>query len=146
MLSVLFGCAQNAMGEPLLPPGVIAQYAYYFPDRVYIYELREEQINKCPQWNPDTQANPPISAADALHKAQNFIQKIPEEGAPWRFLSLSLVEEGEGTWCWRAKFEPTYLTGSSLTLDCWILMDGTVLEPKVKLASQPKHGEGQRAK
>lgn len=108
-------------------------YSYYDGKR-YQFTITDERLARCPKWDLDQQENPPYPAAKALAQAKQFIAGVPtSEKTFWTLEDLSLVDLGDD-WAWRARFSLTYRGPSSgiwPTMDCWILMDGTQIKPKI---------------
>jgi hypothetical protein len=120
-------------------------FGYWYDGNDYEITISMERLHKCPDWDPSKEENPPLSARKALEKGQTFISRFPaKNGNFWEFEGISLVEiKGSGFapafpiregWVWRARYQlrpPGGGTGFWPTIDCYILMDGTVVEPKV---------------
>ena len=109
------------------------EYCYHNGKR-YTFTITSDTQSRCPKWNPEKSDNPPLSAAKALSKAKKFIATIkPDDGSAWEFEDLGLVDAYG--WAWRARFQLTWQRGSSSgpprLMHCWILMDGTVVQPKI---------------
>jgi hypothetical protein len=119
-----------------------SEFGFRVYDKWYEYRITASQLDELPKWDPDKEDNPPLPAAKALAKARQFINTI--ETSPrvvWMFEDLSLTSVGKAkgdvtVWAWRARWQlaskegPT--TGLWPHMDCYILMDGTVLQPKVE--------------
>jgi hypothetical protein len=107
-------------------------YSYY-DGKQYAFDISAERQARCPKWDPEKDANPPVSAAEALASAKRFIAAIEtKNGLFWKFEYLSLVNV-DG-WAWRARYKLETRgnsTGQWPTMDCWILMDGAVVQPSV---------------
>ena len=107
------------------------------------YEIRitASQLAASPLWNPEKEDQPPLPAAKALAKAKRFIGKIETNpGTTWHFEDLSLITVGkvnltDTVWAWRARWglrrKGELTTGIWPNMECYILMDGTVLEPRM---------------
>jgi hypothetical protein len=65
--------------------------------------------------------------------ATNFLATIKmQEGQTWAFEDLALVDVYG--WAWRARWQYLYngtYQGPPLEMQCWILMDGSVVQPKI---------------
>jgi hypothetical protein len=99
----------------------------------YEFAVHAERQANCPKWDPEKDANPPLSAAAALAKATKFIETIKtKDGVWWELEELALVKlDG---WMWQAHYRLTkfgVMTGVWPRMPCWILMDGTVVQPKI---------------
>src|SRR5437588_4191375 len=117
-----------------LPPGQ-SEFNSYYNGKQYKFIITEAEQARCPKWDPRTAPNPPYSAAKALEQARQFIGTIATKNNTfWKFGDLALVDVSGG-WAWRARYTltlPGPSTGAWPTMDCWILMDGTVIKPKLR--------------
>jgi hypothetical protein len=109
-----------------------SEFDSYYNGKQYKFVITEAQQARCPKWDPRTAPNPPCSAAKALEQARRFIGTIATKNNTfWEFEHLALVDVSGG-WAWRATYDLT-LRGASTgvwpRMDCWILMDGTVIKP-----------------
>lgn len=111
-----------------------AAFYSHYDHKQYKFIITEADQTRCPKWNPQTDPNPPYPAAKALEQARQFIATIPTKGHTfWEFEDLALVDVSGG-WAWRARYRLTLRGGSTgvwPTMDCWVLMDGTRIEPKI---------------
>ena len=130
-------------------------YSYY-DGKKYEFKITAERQAVCPKWDVEKDANPPCSAGKALLKAREFIATIEtgdtlpwdtkagpwdgkdadlgkgKDGLFWEFEDLALVNVNG--WVWRARYRLAkhgVMTGIWPKMDCWILMDGTVIQPRV---------------
>ena len=114
---------------------------YYFGNgHRYEYTMTAERIDRAPQWNERIEPNPPVSAAEAIIKSKACIEKIPTGSTAglgltpenyWELRELGLRKVLHG-WAWDVSYQLTSrgpMTGDWPIMDCWVLMDGTVLEP-----------------
>ena len=105
----------------------------YYKNKRYKYKISSERLAQCPIWDRREELNPPHSAAKALDQAEKFMTKIPApKNQFWTLDELALEDFGEDHWAWRV----TYSVGGIVrnnpqTMQCWILMDGALLEPKI---------------
>ena len=111
-----------------------AEYCSYHAGKRYTFTITSDTQAHCPKWNPEKTANPPLSAAKALSSAKKFIASIkPDDGYKWELEDLSLVDVYG--WAWRAQFQLSWQRGASSgpprLMQCWILMDGTVVQPTI---------------
>lgn len=120
-------------------------FKYRYDGRDYEISITPERLHQCPDWDQTKQDNPPLAARKALEKARSFIERFPaKNGNWWEFQGLTIVEiTGPGIapalpvregWVWRARYQlrpPGGGTGFWPTIDCYVLMDGTVVEPTV---------------
>lgn len=111
-----------------------SEFNSYYAGERYQFTLTDARQAQCPQWNAATEPNPPYEASKALAQAKTFIAGISTSTTTfWKFEALSLMEVSGG-WVWRARHTLASLgpsSGNWPSMDCWILMDGTVMEPKV---------------
>jgi len=123
----------------------IRLYRCEYHGKRYDFSVSAKQQAACPRWDTEKEANPPLSAAQALAKAKEFIATIKtEEGFWWEFEELDLVKVDccveqpdlvkiDG-WMWQARYclaRHGLMTGPPQEMPCWILMDGTVIQPKI---------------
>lgn len=117
-----------------------AGYAYYYysEGNQYAVTISYADLARCPKWDPMTQDNPPYPAAKALKQAGNFMARFPvpfahahEVPATWTLEDLGLVRLGED-WVWRASYvlKRGSVAISSSPIRCWVLMDGSLMQPK----------------
>ena len=115
------------------------QYSYY-DGKQYEFRLTEELVRNTPNWDPQVMPNPPLTAAKALHAAEGFIESLPKrESTYWRFEQLALTEVCNHRWVWKAEYQhiaSIVSTGPPITMQCWILMDGTVIQPRTRRDSR----------
>lgn len=111
-----------------------AAFCSYYDGKRYKFTFTSDRQARCPKWNPEKSDNPPLSAAKALSAAKKFIADIkPIDGFKWEFEELSLLDVYG--WAWRAQFQLRWQDGPSngppCLMQCWILMDGTVVQPTI---------------
>ena len=112
-----------------------------YDGRRYEFVVTGDQIARCPKWDAEKEANPPLSAAAALAKAREFISTIKtKDDLEWGFEGLVLVNlDG---WIWQARYglvrKQGIMTGVWPKMDCWILMDGTVVQPRIRVMEDTK--------
>jgi hypothetical protein len=105
----------------------------------YEYKITAEMIDRAPKWNERVEPNPPLSAAVAIIKGKECIEKIPTGSiAPgptpenyWELTGVGLKKVLRG-WAWDVSYQLTSrgpMSGIWPIMDCWVLMDGTVLAP-----------------
>jgi hypothetical protein len=123
---------------PLLPADTCTSYP---PDgRRYDSTITPEMQTTSSDWS-ETDDNPPLSARRAIALAEaalpTFLKDIHEwERTDARYLSsVSLVPLGGKKWSWKVDYRWLPRVGSSrgtpLTFCVFVLMDGTVVKPKV---------------
>ncbi len=100
-------------------------------------EIDESLTSRQPKWESN-EANPPVSARYAVLKANSFIKtkfpSIPKR--EWSFVSANLtpLDLKKAKWCWVVRFDQQPEVGTTEThspqLSIFVLMDGSVLEPR----------------
>ena len=104
-----------------------------YDGKLHEFTVSAEQQAGCPKWDMEKDANPPLSATTVLAKATNFIASIKtEDGFWWELEELALVK-ARG-WIWQARYCLTkqgFMSGVWPRMPCWILMDGTVIQPRI---------------
>jgi hypothetical protein len=133
LVAVAGSVSMVLLNSPAAAAGEFA-FSSYHDGRRYLFIISSERQARCPKWDPEKAANPPVSAAKALASAKTFIATIEtNKRLFWDFEDLSLVNV-DG-WAWRARFrlrpKREGSTGQWPTMDCWILMDGSVVQPSV---------------
>ena len=102
----------------------------------------EESISKIPSWQNGS-SNPPLSAAQALKKAdvfrdRNLIDESvePNDFSNWQLISIALhpIDSKAGQWCWCATFcryvtDPKTFQSLQESRSVYILMDGRIADP-----------------
>ena len=116
--------------------GQITLYSYAL-DRKFETELSGSENSPWLQ----SSANPPISAARAIRTAIVEREKLVQDSKnlEWHFESASLVPYNgkSGDWYWLVTFNSrsvgaTLSSGHNFELRVVILMDGTVVQPKIQ--------------
>lgn len=126
--------------------------------------VTEELFSGRPTWDRRRNLNPPLSANEAIVKADQFRrrllngeannidyehQPIDYLNSPWRLDSAELVpfHESEGHWYWRIRFsrlaEGPFETLPSGDMCLVVLMDGAVLEPVLEPPVKPELYRGE---
>jgi hypothetical protein len=116
-------------------------YSYAFGKR-YCCEISRESLAKSPSWDTTTD-NPPLSPGKAVRLANALKDKFVKDSRDfkWHLISADLEndwwsgEDAGKKWWWSVKYEAHVRVGGEsgipnhLTLI--VLMDGTVIEPKI---------------
>ena len=126
---ILSSCASRPVGTN----SVRTEFNSYYQNKRYQYNISDKDLERCPVWNRTEQLNPPHPAAKALSQAEEFMRTIP---APkdqfWTLDDLALEDFGQDHWAWRATFSVGGIVRSNpRTMQSWILMDGSLLKPKI---------------
>jgi hypothetical protein len=106
---------------------------FWYRGHLYKIEVKPEVFRATPIWDNELEPNPPVPASQALKKAFRFTTKLEQEsGWDYHLDGLTLIQPGS-KWYWEARFSHyRYLDGlrkGDEQTRCWILMDGTVIEP-----------------
>jgi hypothetical protein len=112
----------------------------------YKLEVGSERFHAGPVWDHLAQANPPLSASQALKEAMKFMAKLKQvDGWTHALDRLSLIQP-EWQWYWEAQWTRyRYIDGRQKGGDqirCWILMDGSLVEPVLVRPPKSKAGQG----
>jgi hypothetical protein len=62
----------------------------YVFDECYDFEITQQQLTLTQKWSPADGSNPPLAAAVAFVKAQDFIATMPSGDCYWALEKLSL--------------------------------------------------------
>ena len=112
------------------------QFYSYYDGKQYGSMLSNKLLDSCPRWNPQEDPSPPLAAGRALKTAHKWITTVKTSKETfWSFQDLVIVDFGDDRWAWRATYRLTLnepSTGVWSTMQCWILMDGTHVKPKVR--------------
>jgi len=107
--------------------------SFWYRGHLYKLEVKTEVYRTTPIWDTEAQPNPPVSASQALREALRFMTKLEQQsGWTYHIDGLTLIQP-ESRWYWEARFSHyRYLDGlrkGDEQTRCWILMDGSVVEP-----------------
>lgn len=105
-----------------------------YDGKLYKFVVTGRQLASRPKWDDEKDANPPLSAATALAKAKEFIATFKtKDTEEWEFKCLALVDVHG--WMWQARYRLAVkrggMTGVWPEMECWILMDGTIIQPRI---------------
>ena len=111
----------------------ILLYRCHHDGKCYEFTMSAEQQGGCPKWDTEKDADPPLPAAKALAKAKEFIATVKTtDHLSWELEELALVKiDG---WMWQARYCLTkkgLMSGVWPRMPCWILMDGTIIQPRI---------------
>ncbi len=123
------------------------QFHSYHDSKRFTFTITSEHQAECPTWDPAGEANPPVSAAKALELSNDFIATVETmANHSWALEDLSLINKGG--WLWKTRFRLTFrgrpTGGPPVYMDCYILMDATVIQPVVT-PYQPGTGSRQKS-
>lgn len=110
----------------------------YVPGKAYVITFTREDLAKTPAWHSDAE-NPPLSARKAITLADALREKLVKDSDEWHWMraAASIQFDNESGRCyWLVRYEAESadgvpLAGSPPHLRLVVLMDGTILKPKV---------------
>jgi hypothetical protein len=113
--------------------------------RQFVVTITNQMIENSPVWADDDE-NPPLSARDAIKRANEIKNKLVQDSEmfKWKLASASLTpaKEKSKKWYWliyyKAEFQGINRAGYPDDLRLVVLMDGTVISPVIK-AHAPKN-------
>jgi hypothetical protein len=126
--------------------GGIDEFTTYALGKRYTSKITEADLVLCPKWNQDAEG-PPISARKALGLATKMKDSLVKDGQRynWLLASLELKPTRLGQWVWVARYRPIFWFGYVATdqnqLAIVVMMDGTVIKPKVSDWTVPNDRE-----
>ncbi len=125
--------------------GASGQIKETFKYRGHWYQLavKFEVMRDLPFWDCEKQENPPVSASRAVKEAFKFMSKL-EHQSGWDYHLDLRLKQPASNWIWEARWRRYRDVDGRRESDeetrCWILMDGTVVEPV--LVNNPKANVG----
>jgi hypothetical protein len=137
LLSVSY--AAMAGNEPAVYP------TYADGNRAYKYEylITSDMLDRAPKWDLGRAPNPPLSRAEAIARSKECIVQIPPGLVDLTGLSTTTerywtlagakLQKVLDSWAWTISYQLTSngpMTGWWPVMDCWVLMDGSVLKPR----------------
>jgi hypothetical protein len=123
------------------PPGTTVSFWSYAFGKCYSVAVTQAALDKAPVWKDDSD-NPPVAARKAMRLADRLKDKLVKDNDKyrWKREEAALQEAGEGQWYWVVSYKAVYRgrcsSGVAPFLHLVVLMDGTVVEPKV-IADRP---------
>jgi TonB family protein len=127
-------------------PGSIFLARQDTPDGSYRWEILASRVSSLPQWNPRVDA-PPLSLDAAIKIGEEWLkQQTPEIKAfDVSFVSLARFPI-QDLWYYRLQFDPVVanrrLSAGANPFTVVVLLDGSVVEPRVETVSSPSRGAG----
>jgi hypothetical protein len=132
----------------LLCPSVFGgeEYVSYAFGKRYRIEITDEMLAKSPTWNDEVD-NPPVSPGKAIRLANALKSRLVKDSKhyKWRLISATLDNDWSSgsapgrKWWWTIRYEAHVRVGGSSGipshLELVVLMDGTVIEPRVDNAA-----------
>lgn len=109
----------------------LTRYVYKYTVKIF-----DEDIEKMPSWNPETE-EAPLSPRKAIEVARENISRfILQDSEKWVLENVSLSQvgsPGSDRWLYQAEFTNNHLLGTELDygFSIFVKMDGTVVEPEV---------------
>lgn len=125
---VIVFCVTGAFGEH--------RYASYAFGKKYVSTITNDALENSPKWE-QTDENPPVSVRAAIKLADAKRAELVKdrENYKWRRKHAKLIfEDDDGSCYWQIHYEAEFqgsLIGIPPYVDVYILMDGTVLDPKM---------------
>lgn len=111
----------------------IVSYCSFDSGKAFESVITAEMLEHTPAWN-DSNPNPPLSVRKAMQLADELRGKLvhdTEEGE-WARVAMELRSATDDHWYWLARYEfEMDMTGPPLDLIILVLMDGTVVTPRV---------------
>lgn len=104
--------------------------------KAYYSEISRDALNKSPAWNTEDE-NPPLSARKAINLSDARFKKLVKdtEDYKWRREEAAVVFLGSKFCYWKITYEAWVTRGGSsgppITIELFVLMDGTFIEPEV---------------
>ena len=118
----------------------------YDGDKWFSLTITDQALEKSPRW-PETSETPPLSPCKAIGLAAKTQQKFLSDAGTWKIIAVELVpyRNIRGCWLWMVVFEGSPRTskvGEDRPTDprrfaVAVLMDGTVVEPRVSPPPRP---------
>jgi TonB family protein len=117
-----------------------------------VFEITSERAALLPRWDQNITPEPPLSASDARRAGERWLKVRNPHVQRFELVSLSLLQRGSetvstqcggttGCWHYRLTFEP--MDGerhlpSGPDYIAIVLLDGTIVEPRIERASTPR--------
>ena len=104
--------------------------------KVYSVTVNDDQLDASPAWAEDEE-HPPLSARHAMKLATELKDRLVNDSDDykWKLETASLNAASEHKWYWLIQFGVDYrsaiFAGTPPDLRLVVLMDGTVIEPRV---------------
>jgi TonB family protein len=99
-----------------------------------IWDVTRERFDRQPSWRPDAGTPPPLSLADALQTANDWVQKREGRTNSTLMQSASLLRLNGLQWYYRVDYalQTTTAANASERVTVVVLLDGTVVEPRTE--------------
>jgi TonB family protein len=102
-----------------------------------VFEITDQRFRHLSQWDPDTSAAPPLSAADAFRAATSWLERNSPRPEAKRYLLLGSAflrfpDRASNRWYYQVNFAPVVADSvvAMGIVTVIVLFDGTVVEPK----------------
>ncbi|HVX10207.1 MAG TPA: hypothetical protein VHC22_03295 [Pirellulales bacterium] len=131
--------------EPAQPFVVATDEGYRVTTRVTTPEserlcesyVTRDAIRKTPAWDRDKSDSPPVSPRKAVRLAEKMRKSVVKDDTrEWEIPNMHLIFEGDHcVWCVTFRTEPHLPEAGLVSFDevtVFVLMDGTVVKPKLK--------------
>jgi TonB family protein len=99
-----------------------------------VWDVARERFDRQPSWRSDAGTPPPLSVADALQAANDWVQKREPRTYPTLMQSASLQRLSGLQWYYRVEYALQSATPASASerVTVVVLLDGTVVEPRTE--------------
>jgi len=97
-----------------------------------VWEATRDRLDRQPAWHADAGTPPPLSLANAIGTANEWIQKSHARTNPGLMQSASLLKFGGTTWYYRVEYAMSPVTNENASerVTVIVLLDGSIVEPK----------------
>ncbi len=140
MLRILIGTAMvmAAFGVPSIraraDDGELCSYVSLNSGKAFVSVITAEAVERTPRWNTSSPC-PPLSAQNAMLLADKMKDELldPRTDERWVRVAIELRQATDDHWYWLARYEldPDGWSGPLPDLIILVLMDGTVVTPRV---------------
>jgi len=98
------------------------------------WEVTRDRFDRQPTWSPDSGTPLPLSLSDALHAANEWLQKNGERTNTGLMQSASLLRFGGRYWYYRVEYATVPVTAANASdrITVVVLVDGSVVEPRIE--------------
>ena len=118
-----------------LHAGVFTNYEVnsYAAGKKFVSTVTGERVLKTPVWRVDADS-PPLAPRKAEHLATAKFQQLISDTKDWKLQGITLEDAGDGLhWVYVIQFtQAGTWSGPAPFLKVIVLMDGTVVEPKIR--------------
>ena len=118
-----------------------------YEGKVYEFTVMQSDLDAAPVW-PEGDQNPPLSPRSALDAAREYVARAVQDSNRWTVSKICLESSGQkpGRWLYVVEFtsfpnRDQVLLGPGHSFGIPVLMNRSVVEPKITLAKYPKSNE-----